>query len=57
MIKKNKKIHKDHYARCGYCGWFGLEIELSQKSGHPCGDDKCPECGKENFITCCLKEE
>ena len=45
-----------HYARCGFCGWVGKEIELPGDT-HECGKDECPKCGKEYFITCCLRHK
>lgn len=42
-----------HYAKCGFCGWIGLESELPEDP-HECGKDKCPKCKYENFISCCF---
>lgn len=46
--------HKGHWFHCGNCGYVGEEKELPHKTGHECGDDKCPECKDEGSITCCF---
>ncbi len=43
-----------HYATCGWCGLIGKESELPDDPNHECGKDECPNCKKENFISCCL---
>ena len=57
MLSKTISGEKNHYAKCNWCGWYGPESDLSiDPEGHICGKDQCPECGKEGFINCCLKE-
>ena len=46
-----------NWATCGSCGWWGLNSELPRDDGespHPCGKDKCPECGDNGCICCCI---
>lgn len=56
-VDKERTMHDrdEHYAKCGYCGWIGFESELPDDFNHECGKDQCPECKKENFISCCFE--
>jgi hypothetical protein len=51
----NNHPRDKHYFICNHCGYSGKETEL-EESTHPCGKDKCPECGEEGFISCCKSE-
>lgn len=47
----------ERWATCLACGWVGLNSDLPPDPDHPCGADRCPGCGTEGSICCCLRSE